>query len=225
MANKKPKKKPVEAPAPKKRFPWWIIVAAVVVVVAIVLGILFLGDKPEEQAYAPNTPEGVSMTFIEAYYTRNYIVRFALTYHNSRQHWEDQAIQREGSAEQFFDLVQQQADARGIEASIHSFDDYYACYYRFCQEDIQAQYGDHTITTRVVDSQKMEPEVLEQRKADAIAAYDAKYINAEGLNTVTEGYTVSVNIKIEGTIKTFSETYLVYVVNYDGRWVVISHSI
>lgn len=225
MANKKTKKKQGKAPAPKKHFPWWIIVVAAVAVTAIVLGVLFFGNNASKGGFAPNTPEGVSEQFIEAYYTRNYAVWFSMTYHNSRQHWEDQAIKQEGSADKFFAKAQEQADNRGIEASIHSFDDYYACYYRFCQSDIQAKYGDYTITTSAIESQKMEPDVLAKRKADAINAYDAKYINAEGLDTVTEGYTITVNIKIEGTIKTYNENYLVHVIYYDGHWVVIDHSI
>ena len=201
----------------------WSIIA-VVAVAAIVIGAVLILDRPQKP-YDDSTPEGTAQRFLEAYYTRDYVTRFSMTYHNSRQAWEDQTVKVQGSAEAFFALVQQQADERGIEAEIHSFDDYYACYYRFIQEDIQRMYGNHTLTVQVTESKKMEPDNLAKRKADALNAIDAKYIDAAGLDTVTEGYTVNLTIRIDGDKKTFSEHYYVHVINHNGQWKVIDHTI
>ena len=209
---------------PKKRLPWILAAIALLTVVAIIVGVVYFTEPPKKQ-YAPNTPEGVSEAFIKAYYTRDYVTRFSMTYHNTRQQWEDNAVKNTGSQEQFFAISQQQADERGIEADIHSFDDYYACYYAFIQEDMQAMYGDYTLTTQATESKKLSEDELAKKKADLLAAVDAKYVDAAGLDSVTEGYTITVKIRIEGTLKTYSESYLVHVILYDGQWVVIDHSI
>lgn len=209
---------------PKKRLHWMIIVIALVAVAAIIGGVI-LFINPPQKPYAPNTPEGVSETFIKAYYTRDYVTRFSLTYHNTRQQWEDNAVKNTGSQEQFFAISQQQADERGIEAEIHSFDDYYACYYRFIQEDMKAMFGNYTLTTEVIESTPMDTEELVRKKADLLGAVDTKYVDKAGLDTVTEGYTVNIRLTVKGTLKTHTESYLVHVILYDGRWAVISHSI
>ena len=41
----------------------------------------------------------------------------------------------------------------------------------------------------------------------------------------TEGYTVNIRLTVKGSLKTHTESYLVHVILYDGRWAVISHSI
>ncbi len=174
---------------------------------------------------APASASDVATTFIRAYYLRDYATRFSLTFYDSRQQWEDNAIKAEGSAENFFDKVQQQADDKGIEATIDSFDSYYYYYHKFILTDVLDMYGKYTLTIQAIESKRMDDEELNTFRDKLLDAIDAKYIDAEAFHAVTEAYELKVNIRIDGEKQTYNENYLVQVVNHNGEWQVASHSI
>lgn len=185
-----------------------------------VVGLCACGDS------APTTDyEATAERFIEAYYLRDYATRFSMMFFDARQQWVDQTIAYQGSEEEFFAEAQRQADERGIEANVDSFESYFAAFHRFSLEDCKNVYGEYTVTTTATESLKLEGEQLDKYRKDQLAAIDAKYIDADAFNAVTEAYQVTVNIHIDGDKKDYNENYLVNVVWHDGAWLVVSHSI
>ena len=185
------------------------------------------GDKGDDQptTYDPADHKQVAEKFLEAYFFRDYATRFSLMFYNYRQQWEDNAIKDTGSAEAFFATAQQQADNKGIEADIHSFDDYYAAYYQFIQADCRAMYGDYTFTIEATESTQMDAATFATFCDGLLGNIDEKYIDGAALRAVTEAHSVKVHLQIDGTLKDHSETYLIHLVRHDGRWLVASHSI
>jgi len=186
------------------------------------VGLCACGEQPVTDPYGY---EGVAERFIEAYYMRDYATRFSLTFYNARGQWEDNAVANTGSEEEFFATAQQQAEDKGIDVTIDSFDSYYAAYYRFILQDCQELYGDYTVTTTATASEKLEGEALDEYREAQLGAIDANYIDADAFYAVTEAYTVTVNIHVDGEKKDYNENYLVNVVLHDGHWLVVSHSI
>lgn len=179
-------------------------------------------SKPME---APATVHETATTFIRAYFTRDYATRFSMTFYNSRQQWEDNAIQREGSVENFLALVQQQANDKNVEATIDSFDSYYHYYHKFILGDMLNMYGKYTLTVDVTESIRLDEEALSKLRSELLANIDAKYIDADAFHSVTDAYRVVVRLSIDGEKKDHSESYQVSLVQYDGRWQVATHSI
>lgn len=205
----------------KKSLIWLSIILAAVVVAAVVVGVLYFAPKKQ----APATDyEQVAEQFIKAYYTRDRLTSFPLYFYNARRQWEDGVIKDNGSAEAFFAEAQKQADAKGIEASVTSFDSYYAAYYRFILTDLQDMYGNHTITAKATQTHKLEGDELTQYRDRQLGAINADYIDADALHAVTEAYQITVNLSIDGEKQDFSENFLVNLVLHDGQWLVVSHS-
>ncbi len=196
---------------------------AMAVAILMLGGLCACGDKVEDPVTASR--EQVAMDFLEAYYLRDYATRFSMTFYDSRQKWVDETIAYQGSEEEFFAEAQKQADEKGIEADIHSFDDYFAAYYKFIQQDCQATYGDYTVTTEVTESTKMDADTFATFCDSLLGAIDEKYIDGDALRAVTEAYTLNVHIQIDGTLKDYSESYLVHMVLHEGKWLVASHSV
>ena len=195
---------------------------SLMLVMLLVGGLCACGEEPDS---APLDHEATAERFIEAYYLRDMATRFSLTFYNARQKWEDETIAYQGSEEEFFAEAQKQADEKGIEADIHSFDDYFAAYYKFIQQDCQATYGDYTVTTEVTESTKMDADTFATFCDSLLGAIDEKYIDGDALRAVTEAYTLNVHIQIDGTLKDYSESYLVHMVLHEGKWLVASHSV
>ena len=68
-------------------------------------------------------------------------------------------------------------------------------------------------------------EALDTYREQQLSHIDAKYIDADAFNAVTEAYQVTVNIHIDGDKKDYNENYLVNLVLHEGAWLVVSHSI
>ena len=182
------------------------------------------GDNPPT-AYDPTDHKQVAEKFLEAYYFGDRLTTYPMYFYDRQQLKKDELIKTHGSAEKFFALVQQQAEAQGIDVTINSFDDFYAAFYKVSLEEFQATYGDYTVTTTATVTKKLEGEALDNFRTGQLGAIDAKYIDADAFNAVTEAYTVTVNIRIDGEKKDYNENYLVHLVRHDGRWLVVSHSI
>ena len=174
---------------------------------------------------APTNVEEVATTFVRAYYLRDYATRFSMMFYDARKQWEDNAIKQEGSEEAFCATVQQQANDKGIDVDIHSFDDYYAHYHQFILNDISNMYGEYQVVTTVSESKRMAGDELNQFRDKQLGALDPKYVDAEAFHAVTEAYTVTVNIVIDGTKKDYNEFYNVYLVLHNGQWLVVEHTI
>lgn len=180
---------------------------------------------PSRPLEAPANVEEVATTFIRAYYLRDYATRFSMMFYDARQQWEDNAIKQEGSEEAFLAIVQQQAESKGIDVDIQSFDDYYAHYHQFSLDDTYNMYGEYEVITTVTESTRMDGEELNQFRDKQLSAIDPKYIDADAFHAVTEAYTVTVHIVINGSKKNYSESYNVYLVLHDGQWLVVAHTI
>lgn len=209
---------------------------AMLLAAAMLLTLCACGDKaadkdtnPSETApstlEAPATADEVATTFLRAYYFRDYITRFSLTFYDARRQWEDNAIQREGSAEAFFALTQQQAAEKGITVEIRSFDDYYKRFHQFSLDDTYNVYGENEVSVTVTESKKMTADELNEFRDKQLGALDEKYVDEDAYYAVTEAYVMTVKIVIDGTKKDYSESYRVYLVNHNGQWLVADHSI
>lgn len=196
-----------------------------ILITAVLLLTLGACDKKEEApTLDPSTVTEVAETFWEAYYLRDYATRFSLYCYDARGQWEAQAIEDNGSAEGFFAQAQKQADEKGIDVTVDSFDSYYAAYHQFFLDDVREQYGENTVTVTATDSVKMSEDLLPEFCANIINAVDEQFVDVEAVNAISEAYTVTVHIVIDGEIKDYSEHFLVQVVNYNGQWLVGSHS-
>lgn len=207
----------------KKRTAWWIVAIAVVAVAATVVSLVFF-LKPEDKPQNLDAYEEVAERFLEAYYLRDRDTQFSMTFYNARQKWIDQVVADNGSEEAFFAEAQKQADERGIEANVTSFDSYFDAYHRFYLADAKNIYGEYSVTVKATDSKKLDAETLNEYRDRQLSAIDAKYIDADAFNAVTEAYLVTVNIQIHGEKKDYSENYLVYLVWHNQQWLVVSHS-
>ena len=173
---------------------------------------------------APAEAEDVAIAFMRAHYTRDYATRFTMTFYDSRQQWEDERIAETGSAEEFFAMAQEQADAKGIEATVDSFDSYYRCYHEVYVASILDIYGPYTLSVTIAENVRMDDARWEQVRNNLLGAIDEKYIDGEAFGAIPEAYELTVNVNVDGEKNDFSENYLVYMVYHDGQWLVASHS-
>jgi hypothetical protein len=158
--------------------------------------------------------------FVTAYQTYDRATQFSMTFYDARKKWEEEAIKDAGSAEEFFALVQQQADAQGIDVTINSFDDYYAAYH---QQDLiykKDAYGAYSLTVSATECTKMDAETYASFCNNLLDIIPADYIDGEALKAVTEAYRVTVNFHIDGEKKDINEDFLVFMVYSNGRWLV-----
>lgn len=200
---------------------------ALLLAAVMLLALSACGKKAEEPSPTDGTPDevlSVAETFLRAYYLRDYATKFSMYLYDARKQWEDEAIKSLGSAENFFATAQKQANEKGIEATVDSFDSYYAAYHRFILADCEEQYGEYTVATTATASVKMSAELLPQFRENLLAGPSKDYMDADVLNSINEVYTVTVNIVIDGEKKDYNENYLVYVVRYNNQWLVADHS-
>ena len=181
-------------------------------------------EKQEDAAIDPTDVTRLAETFIEAYYLRDYATQFSLCLYDARGQWESKVIQENGSAEAFFATAQKQAEEKGIDAHVDSFDSYYAAYHQFILDDCRNLYGEYTLTTTAIDNVKMEADLLPQFRNNLLVGPSKEYMDEDVLNAITEVYTVTVNIVIDGEKKDYNEKYLVYVVNYQNQWLVADYA-
>ena len=201
---------------------------ALLLAMVMLLALSACGNKAEEQpSPTDGTPDevlSVAETFLEAYYLRDYATKFSMYLYDARKQWEDAAIKNLGSAEEFFATAQKQAEEKGIDVTVDSFDSYYAAYHRFILADCESIYGAYTVTTTATASVKMSADLLPQFRDNLLAGPSKDYMDAAVLNSINEVYTVTVNIVIDGEKKDYNENYLVYVVRYNNQWLVADHS-
>ena len=172
-------------------------------------------------------PDDVAQTaeaFIKAYYMRDYLTQFSLCFHDARRQWEDKAITDLGSEQNFLALAQKQANEKGIDVRVDSFETYYTSYREFMIADVAETYGEYTLTVTCSGGTKMDDAQLTQFCDGLLSGAAKDYVNAGDLKAVTDAYTVSVNIVIDGEKRDYNETYFVYLVNHQGNWLVADHT-
>ena len=185
------------------------------------------GNETEDDALTPIDPTEATRlveAFIEAYYLRDYATQFSLCFYDARGQWEDKVIADNGTAEAFFAIAQRQADEKGIEVVVDSFDSYYAAYHRFILEDCRSIYGEYTLTVTTTANVKMAADLLPEFRSNLLSGPAKDYMDAAALEAIDEVYTVTVNLVIDGEKKDHSEHYLVYAVNHQGQWLVADYS-
>ena len=178
---------------------------------------------------APVTPSDdytqVAEEFLEAYYLRDYVKQYSMTFFDARQRREDALIQQEGSAEAFFAYAQKQAkDEHNLDVSIQSFDDYFNAYHQFYLESAKDVYGAYTMEVKTTAVKKLEGSILATFIDKQLEALDEKYVDVNAYRAITDAYLLTVNIAIDGEKKDYNENYLVYVVYHNSRWWVAEHS-
>lgn len=206
----------------KKSLTWLIIVVAVVAVAAVVVGVLYF--KPDSESQPKNTfgCEETAEKFIEAYITYDRLSQFDLYLYDAHTRWKDQQIKSEGSEETFCANAQKSADEQGINVTISSFEDYLTAYHRQDQIYKQEAYGDYAIST-TSETRLMNADEASNYIATALDAIGEDYL-PKGADTIKEVYVVKVNVTIDGTKKDYSEHFQVYMVQFKGEWLVLSHS-
>lgn len=205
----------------KQSLLWLVIVIAVVAVAAAVVGALyFFNQEPEETVGCEDTAE----QFIKAYVTADSITRFDLTFYDARTKWETNVLEEYETEEAFCAEVQQQADEKGIDVDINSFDDYLNSYHQQDLINKEEAYGEYTLTVQATATEKMAADETPGYLGTVMGTVGDTYFEEGSVNTIEEVYTVTVNVSIDGTIKDLNEHYLVYLVQYKGEWLVLSHS-
>lgn len=168
----------------------------------------------------------VAETFLTAYMMRNYAVRYDMYCYDARAQWEDSVKEENGgSADAFFAEAQKQAEAKGLDYTVDSFDSYLSAYHQFILADYTNTYGTFTVSVEAVDSVKQDAETMAKTIDGLLSAVNEKYLDMDKINAITEAYTIEVEFRVDGDKKDYFERKLVQIVNYDGEWKVISHSI
>ena len=198
-------------------------VFAVILALVMACGLCACGQDDTPDVPSTNY-EQVAEEYVKAYFLRDFATRFSLTFYEARRHWEDGAIEDNGSAEAFFAEAQKQAAEKGIEVTVDSFDSYYAAYHQFILKDCQDIYGEYTITVKATESRKLEGDLLSELVETQLGAIDENYIDEDALRAVTDAYMVSVQLEIDGEKKEHSAGYSVYVVYHNKSWLVLTHS-
>lgn len=182
------------------------------------------GDDQQKVPYDPTNHEQVAMAFTEALYLRDYATQFSLTYYNARLQREDMYIKDHGSVEAFCEYVQKQAQEKGLDVTINSFDDYYAAYHQVYKNSSYDIYGEYTMTTTIAKSEKLEGDALKKYYDDQIGHMDARYLDGDTLRGLTNAYRVTVRLHVDGEKKDYNENCLIHLVFHEGRWQIVSHS-
>lgn len=183
--------------------------------------------EPANDSIKDPVPEDagkLAETFITAYYLRDYATQFSLCLYDARGQWEAAAIKDAGSEKDFFKLVVEQAAAKGEEVVVDSFDSYYAAYHRFYVNNVKENFGEYTLNTEITQSVKMTEDLLPQFRENLLVGPSKEYMDEAVLNAIDTVYTISVHLTVEGELKDFSETYLVYAVFYNNQWFVADYA-
>lgn len=200
-------------------------IVALLLAVAMLLTLSACGKKTEEKT-PPNPAEvaTVAEAFVKAHFQRDYKTKFSLCFYDARKEWEDTAIKEHGTAEAFFEMAQKQADAKGIEASVKSFDDYYASYHNFILQECTDRYGEYSLITTVTGSTKMAADDLPAFRDGLLNGTSKAYMDFDTLNAINEVYTVAVNLTIEGSKNDYNQNYLITIVLHNGQWLVADYT-
>lgn len=174
----------------------------------------------------PADANTVAETFVRALRTRDNLTCYSLLLYDARGAWEADAINAHGSEQAFFDEVKRQAKEKGIKltSDIDSFESYYAAYHQFILEDYRQAYGEHTFSTKVVESVKMTEDEVAKFRENLLNSLNKDRFDEDVLAAITEVYTVTVNFSVDGEIKDFSENYPTSVVYYNDQWLIASYS-
>ena len=170
--------------------------------------------------------EQAAEEYIEAYFLRDSAKRFSMFFYDARRQWEDKMVADNGSAAAFFAEAQKQANAKGVDVTIDSFDNYYAAYHQFILKDCETIFGKgYKVTVKTTESTKLEGEQLTLFIDRQLGSLNDKYVDVDAYRALTDIYTVVVHLHVEGSLKTHDETYQVQVGYHDGKWKVLSHTL
>lgn len=205
----------------------WALLTAAVLLLA--LGACGRQKKDPDTAgtvASPGDANTVAETFVRALRTRDNLTCYSLLLYDARSAWEESAVKNHGSEQAFFDEVKRQAEEKGIEltSDIDSFESYYAAYHQFILEDYRQIYGEHTFSTKVVESVKLTEDEVATFRENLLNSLSKSLFDEEVLAQITEVYTVTVNFSVDGELKDFSEDYPTSVVYYNGQWLIASYS-
>lgn len=174
---------------------------------------------------APDNVEDLAIQFIRAYQLNDLLTQHSLLLHDARQEWEERQLKDHQTEEAFCTVVQQQADAKGLDVNIQSFDDYLReSHNHFLKQEMPQAYGDHTVSVTIISSVKMNDKELADCINRLSSGFFSPYIEESLLGKITEGYTVAVDYRVDGELKDYHQTHTVYAVKCDGTWKVGSYT-
>lgn len=168
---------------------------------------------------APGNVEDLAIQFIRAYHLNDLTTQHNLLLHDARREWEERQLKDHKTEEAFCTVVQQQADERGLDVTIRSFDDYLReSHNHFLKQEMPQAYGAYTVSATISSSVKMN----EKELADCInrlsSGFFAPYIEESQFEKITEGYTVVVDFRIDGELKDYHQPHTIKAVKCDGQW-------
>lgn len=209
-------------------------ILAGVMAVLLLVGLTACG-KDNSKGQTPtttNTPipigdkEIYAEQFITAYMMRDHATRYAMYCYDARGRWEDTVTnQNGGSPEAFFAEAQKQANEKGLNYTIDTFDSYLSAYHQFILTDYINIYGTYAISATATKCEKQDAETVAKTIDGVLQAVDEAYLDVDAVKAITEAYTITVEWKVDGELKDLTEHMLVQVVLYKGEWRVASHSI
>ena len=173
-----------------------------------------IGDK---EIYAEN--------FITAYMMRDMLTRLPMYCYDARAKWEAERIAENGDIETFLKVAQENANEKNSGYTFNSVDEYFAGYRDFIVEEYLRIYGTYTTSATAISCEKQDAETVAKTIDGVFQAVDKAYLDVDAINAITEAYTITVEWKVDGELKDYTEHKQVQVVLYKGEWRVASHSI
>ena len=173
---------------------------------------------------APQKAEDLAVQFVLAYNLKNLLTQHDLLLHDARQEWEERQLKDHQTEEAFCAVVQQQADEKGLDVDIQSFDDYLREFHNLYLKELPTVYGEYTLSATVSGSTKMSKEELDAFIDDLSGGFYSDYIDDAQLKKITAGYTVVVDYSVNGELKDYHLAHTIKVVKCDGKWKVGSYT-
>lgn len=173
----------------------------------------------------PKKVEDLAVKFMRAYYLEDALTYYPLYFHDARQEWEDRILKDHKTEKAFCEVVQQQAENKGMSVNIQSFDDYLAEYHKLVPQWLEEKHGKYTLSVKVASSVKMTDEALKTTCDNLTGGFLYKYVDDQKVKKITEGYQLAVVVRIDGKIQDFEQSYDVSMVLCDGQWLVATHTI
>lgn len=217
---------PVSETKPAKKCRGWLIAVIAVVVALAIAAVVLWSTGVFAKWFTPSvtSPEQLAEDFVKAYCLKDMPTQFSLSLQDERRQWEDGVLADHKTEEAFCEVVQKQADEKGLDVTIRSFDDYLAAYHQRMLSQMEEFYGPFTVDAKVIEKAKMTDEELDAYRDKLLGGFNGDYYDEQQLDAVTEAYSIRVGYTVDGEKEDFYEEYIVSVVKLNDRWLIGDHS-